>query len=177
MLESTNFLILDEPTNHLDTDTREIVERALLKYQGTLLIVSHDRHFLDALAERVLEIRDGILYDYPGNYSWFLEKREETLSPANEESKSPAKIKSPKRDDNLRQIRDIKKSISQAEKDISSHESRVSEIDGLLCLPETLKDSQKVQALMTERATLARELDGLYSSWEDLSLKLEGMKG
>lgn len=177
MLESTNFLILDEPTNHLDTDTREIVERALLKYQGTLLIVSHDRHFLDALAERVLEIRDGILYDYPGNYSWFLEKREETLSPAVEESKSPAKIKSPKRDDNLRQIRDIKKSISQAEKDISGHESRVSEIDGLLCLPETLKDSQKVQALMTERATLARELDGLYSSWENLSLKLEGMKG
>ncbi|MBQ7069007.1 MAG: ABC-F family ATP-binding cassette domain-containing protein [Synergistaceae bacterium] len=80
MLEETNFLILDEPTNHLDFNTREIVERALLKYQGTLLIVSHDRHFLDALAERVLEIRDGILYDYPGNYSWFLEKREETLS-------------------------------------------------------------------------------------------------
>ena len=83
MLEETNFLILDEPTNHLDQNTREIVERALLKYQGTLLIVSHDRHFLDVLAERVLEIRDGNLYDYQGNYSWFLEKREEDLNNLN----------------------------------------------------------------------------------------------
>ncbi|MBR0150540.1 MAG: ABC-F family ATP-binding cassette domain-containing protein, partial [Synergistaceae bacterium] len=160
----------------LDADTREIVERALLKYQGTLLIVSHDRHFLDALAERVLEIRDGILYDYPGNYSWFLEKREQTLSPAIEEAKFPAKTQSPKRNDNMREIREMKKSISQAEKDISGHESRISEIDGLLCLPETLKDSQKVQALMTERSNLARELEELYSSWEELSLKLEQLK-
>ena len=177
MLESTNFLILDEPTNHLDIDTREIVERALLKYQGTLLIVSHDRHFLDALAERVLEIRDGNLYDYPGNYSWFLEKREETLTPpAADDSKQSAKTKSPKRDENLREIREIKKAVSQTEKDISGHEDRISEIDGLLCLPETLKDSQKVQSLMTERAKLDGELAELYSSWEDLSLKLEQLR-
>ena len=177
MLESTNFLILDEPTNHLDIDTRGIVERALLKYQGTLLIVSHDRHFLDALAERVLEIRDGNLYDYPGNYSWFLEKREETLTPpAADDSKQSAKTKSPKRDENLREIREIKKAVSQTEKDISGHEDRISEIDGLLCLPETLKDSQKVQSLMTERAKLDGELAELYSSWEDLSLKLEQLR-
>lgn len=176
MIEPTNFLILDEPTNHLDTDTREIVERALLKYQGTLLIVSHDRHFLDALAERVLEIRDGNLYDYPGNYSWFLEKREQTITPA-DDMKQSAKTKSPKRDDNLREIREIKKAVSQAEKEISGHESRVAEIDGLLCLPETLRDSQKVQALMTERANLSRGLEELYSRWENLSLKLDGLKG
>ena len=176
MIEPTNFLILDEPTNHLDTDTREIVERALLKYQGTLLIVSHDRHFLDALAERVLEIRDGNLYDYPGNYSWFLEKREQTITPA-DDMKPSTKLKSPKRDDNLREIREIKKAVSQAEKEISGHESRVAEIDGLLCLPETLRDSQKVQALMTERANLSRGLEELYSRWENLSLKLDGLKG
>ena len=175
MIEPTNFLILDEPTNHLDIDTREIVERALLKYQGTLLIVSHDRHFLDALAERVLEIRDGNLYDYPGNYSWFLEKREETLKPA-DDSKPSAKTKSPKRDENQREIREIKKAISQTEKEISGHESRVAEIDGLLCLPETLKDSQMIQSLMTERADLSRELEKLYSRWEEMSLKLEQLK-
>ena len=176
MIEPTNFLILDEPTNHLDVDTREIVERALLKYQGTLLIVSHDRHFLDALSERVLEIRDGNLYDYPGNYSWFLEKREESLTPAVADSKPSAKTKSPKRDENLREIREVKKVISQEEKNISGHESRVAEIDGLLCLPETLKDSQKVQALMTERANLSRELEESYSRWEELSLKLEQLQ-
>ncbi len=176
MIEPTNFLILDEPTNHLDVDTREIVERALLKYQGTLLIVSHDRHFLDALSERVLEIRDGNLYDYPGNYSWFLEKREESLTPSVADSKPSAKTKSQKRDENLREIREVKKVISQTEKNISGHESRVAEIDGLLCLPETLKDSQKVQALMTERANLSRELEESYSRWEELSLKLEQLQ-
>ncbi|MBQ4431254.1 MAG: ABC-F family ATP-binding cassette domain-containing protein, partial [Synergistaceae bacterium] len=176
MIEPTNFFILDEPTNHLDVDTREIVERALLKYQGTLLIVSHDRHFLDALSERVLEIRDGNLYDYPGNYSWFLEKREESLTPAVADSKPSAKTKSPKRDENLREIREVKKVISQEEKNISGHEARVAEIDGLLCLPETLKDSQKVQALMTERANLSRELEESYSRWEELSLKLEQLQ-
>ncbi|MBQ6982057.1 MAG: ABC-F family ATP-binding cassette domain-containing protein [Synergistaceae bacterium] len=176
MLEETNFLILDEPTNHLDVDTREIVERALLKYQGTLLIVSHDRHFLDALAERVLEIRDGKLYDYPGNYSWFLEKREETLTPQPQDIKPSAKPKSPKREDNSRLIRETKREISQTEKDISGHESKIGEIDSLLCQPETLKDSQKVQNLMTERANLDRELSELYSQWEELSLKLDDLK-
>lgn len=176
MLESTNFLILDEPTNHLDVDTREIVERALLKYQGTLLIVSHDRHFLDALAERVLEIRDGKLYDYPGNYSWFLEKREETLTSQSQDTKPSAKPKSPKREDNARLIRETKREISQTEKDISGHEARIGEIDGLLCQQETLKDSQKVQSLMTERANLDRGLSELYSQWEELSLKLDDLK-
>ncbi|MBQ2615326.1 MAG: ABC-F family ATP-binding cassette domain-containing protein, partial [Synergistaceae bacterium] len=176
MLEETNFLILDEPTNHLDVDTREIVERALLKYQGTLVIVSHDRHFLDALAERVLEIRDGKLYDYPGNYSWFLEKREETLTPQPQDIKPSAKPKSPKREDNSRLIRETKREISQTEKDISGHESKIGEIDSLLCQPETLKDSQKVQNLMTERANLDRELSELYSQWEELSLKLDDLK-
>ena len=84
MLSETNFLILDEPTNHLDLNTKELFQRALLQYGGTLLIVSHDRHFLDNLVDRVLEIRDGRLYDYPGNYSWFLEKREEGLKKQNE---------------------------------------------------------------------------------------------
>ena len=177
MLESTNFLILDEPTNHLDADTRGIVERALLKYQGTLLIVSHDRHFLDALAERVLEIRDGSLYDYPGNYSWFLEKREQTLPNDADTPKPSAKPKSPKNDDNTKLIHETKRGISQCERDISGHEARIAEIDGALCQQETLKDSQRVQSLMTERANLDRELAGLYSRWEELSLKLDGLKG
>ena len=175
MLEETNFLILDEPTNHLDQSTREIVERALLKYQGTLLIVSHDRHFLDSLAERVLEIREGKLYDYPGNYSWFLEKREETLTDSQPNPAKPAKKAKPT-NDNLREIREVKKSIAQAEKDIAAKESRLQEIDAALCEPDTLKDSGKVQALMIERDNLDKSLKDLYSQWEGLSIKLENLK-
>ena len=184
MLEETNFLILDEPTNHLDVNTREIVERALLKYQGTLLIVSHDRHFLDALAERVLELRDGKLYDYPGNYSWFLEKREEITDEGNYDadknsktisaSKSQLKAQQDmKRNENLREKREIKKSIASCEKKIAEIEARINEIDGALCEPETLSNSKKVQELMIERDKLDGELQDLYPHWEELSLKLE----
>ena len=174
MLEETNFLILDEPTNHLDQNTREIVERALLKYQGTLLIVSHDRHFLDTLAERVLEIRDGVLYDYPGNYSWFLEKREETLkrisaSPAHQSPLTPRPSPLTLRSE----IRETKKLIAQCEKKISDAEARLGEIDAALCDPKTLALSNKIKELMIERSNLEKEIKELYSQWEELNEKLE----
>ncbi len=178
MLEETNFLILDEPTNHLDPTTREIIERALLKYQGTLLIVSHDRHFLDVLAERVLEIREGKLYDYPGNYSWFLEKREEALQAlhalqSEENIKSKPSIKN--KNENLHEKREIKKSISQTEKIISETEARIGGIDSELCRSETLSDSDKIQKLMIERNTLEKKLESLYSEWEEFNLRLENL--
>ena len=76
-MNETNFLILDEPTNHLDMSTNELFQRALMEYSGTVLIVSHDRYFLDNLVERVIEIQDGKIYEYPGNYSYYNEKREQ----------------------------------------------------------------------------------------------------
>jgi ATP-binding cassette subfamily F protein 3 len=82
LLTDTNLLILDEPTNHLDIKTREIFQNALLSYQGTILIVSHDRYFLDCLVDRVFELRDGICHEYRGNYSYFIEKRREEQTAA-----------------------------------------------------------------------------------------------
>jgi ATP-binding cassette subfamily F protein 3 len=82
LLTDTNLLILDEPTNHLDLKTREIFQNALLGYQGTILIVSHDRFFLDCLVTRVFELRDGVCHEYRGNYSYFIEKRREEQSAA-----------------------------------------------------------------------------------------------
>ena len=81
LLTDTNLLILDEPTNHLDLKTREIFQNALLGYQGTILIVSHDRYFLDCLVGRVFELRDGVCHEYRGNYSYFIEKRREEQNP------------------------------------------------------------------------------------------------
>ncbi len=86
LMQESNFLILDEPTNHLDIATKELFQQALLKYSGTILIVSHDRFFLDILITRVIEIREGRIYDYSGNYSYFIEKRTQLLT----ESKNQA---------------------------------------------------------------------------------------
>lgn len=77
LLQDSNLLILDEPTNHLDLKTKDIFQNALLSYSGTLVIVSHDRFFLDRLVHRVIEIRDGGLHEYLGNYSYFIQKRNE----------------------------------------------------------------------------------------------------
>lgn len=77
LLQDSNLLILDEPTNHLDLKTKDIFQSALLGYTGTVVIVSHDRFFLDRLVHRVIEIRDGRLHEYLGNYSYFIQKRSE----------------------------------------------------------------------------------------------------
>jgi ATP-binding cassette subfamily F protein 3 len=82
LLQDSNLLILDEPTNHLDLKTRDIFQDALLGYTGTVVIVSHDRFFLDRLVHRVIEIRDGRCRDYPGNYSDFIQKRSEAEATA-----------------------------------------------------------------------------------------------
>jgi ATP-binding cassette subfamily F protein 3 len=77
LLQNSNLLILDEPTNHLDLKTKEIFQNALFGYTGTIVIVSHDRFFLDCLVNRVIEIRDGVCNEYHGNYSYFIQKRSE----------------------------------------------------------------------------------------------------
>jgi len=87
MLLDTNFLILDEPTNHLDIKTKDIFQNALIHYSGTVAIVSHDRYFLDHLVNKVFELKDGTIYDYPGNYSYFIEKRSQMT--AESEQKDP----------------------------------------------------------------------------------------
>ncbi len=185
MLEDTNFLILDEPTNHLDYATRDIVERALLQYNGTLLIVSHDRHFLDILAERVLEIRDGHIYDYAGNYSWFLEKREEQLEREKLEilnnnnqvkNQNNKIIERQERQRILNETRGLRKNIANLENKINELESEQASIDADLCKPEVLADSARIQELMQKRSVNAKELENIYSDWEKLSLELENFK-
>lgn len=194
MLSESNFLILDEPTNHLDLKTKELFQQALLCYRGTLLIVSHDRHFLDDLVDRVLEIRDGQLFDYPGNYSWFLEKRQEALKGQEVKtvktselqavensskegqtyrSREQKRLEAEERDRRARAKKVYKKELDPLEARIALSEKRREEIDAALCLSEVLSDSAQVQELMKERKELERMLNEDFSRWEELSLLME----
>jgi ATP-binding cassette subfamily F protein 3 len=180
LLSDSNFLVLDEPTNHLDMNTREIFQQALLQYGGTLLIVSHDRFFLDSLAERVLEIRDGKLYDYNGNYSYFIERRAQTAralpgAPAAPGEASGAR----KRQNEARERSRLQKEkkalmdrIGPIEARITSSEERRAEIDASLCNPEVLSNSELVRNLMLERHEIEISLADDYRQWEDLSAAL-----
>ena len=190
MDEKINLLILDEPTNHLDMTTRDLFQQALLGYDGTLLIVSHDRFFLNQLADRVLEIRDGTLYDYAGNYSRFIELRERQIAAA-EEAAAPQKAqpvqklseRDRKREEGQRRNEIYRKKkvyadeLAGLEKNISDMETRKTTIEQELCLPETLADSAKVQSLMKELAELSSSLDASMKRWEELMEIIEKIEG
>ena len=189
LLSESNLLILDEPTNHLDYGTKELFQKALLEYGGTILIVSHDRAFLDDLVDRVLEIRDGRVYDYPGNYSWFIEKRAEREARAAAENanaaqpeKAESKTKEQKRaeaEERNRLYRAKKGFVDRlkaVEEEISKGEARKTEINELLCSQEVLSDSGRIQELMIELKEKENSLKALYDEWEELSLKIEEIK-
>jgi ATP-binding cassette subfamily F protein 3 len=203
LLSDTNFLILDEPTNHLDMNTREIFQRALLQYGGTLLIVSHDRYFLDDLSDRVIEIRDGELYDYPGNYSRFIEKREEAMRRDERDAPEICRRSQPDTSDPRQKQHETKAPEDQAmsrekrrqeadernriyrerkvfmdkigplEAAIAKSETRRDEIDALLASPEVLSDSVLVRDLYKERKTILDGLSSDYDVWERLSEDME----
>jgi ATP-binding cassette subfamily F protein 3 len=78
MLSDANFLLLDEPTNNLDLASCEVLENALDDFEGTVLVISHDRYFLDRVVDRIVELDDGALTEYPGDYTYYAEKKEQT---------------------------------------------------------------------------------------------------
>ena len=184
LLEKSNLLILDEPTNHLDNKTKDLFQKALLDYSGTIVIVSHDRYFLDDLIGRVLEIKNSSVTDYPGNYSYFIEKRasleekKDTPSSVSPEVKSvnnkeQRRIAAQKRQQISKVKKDQEKLIADLESKISSYEDRKTEIEELLCDADTLKNSEKVVALNKELNKISSDLTDVYEEWEEASFRLE----
>lgn len=194
LLADANFLILDEPTNHLDMRTREIFQDALLDYGGTLLIVSHDRDFLDRLATRILELRDGRLRSFPGDYSSFIERRDAAQAAVAAEQAKPEaptrRVEPSEQPDQPEQKRDkraeaesrnmvyrVRKKyaaqIESAEHAIDTAEMRLREIDALLCDPDVLADSGIVQNLMKERASVEADVAAGYERWDELNAAME----
>jgi len=185
LLADANFLILDEPTNHLDIATREILLRALKGWNGTALIVSHDRWFLDETVHRVVEIRQGRCRQFPGNVSEYLQKREaEKRNPpegrkmpdgssAENSEKSRKRFEAAKRNERYRMRRKVLDRLEPLEEDIARSETRLEEIDGQLCRPDVLENSDMVKALMVERDAITRHLEEALENWEALMEQLE----
>ncbi|MCG2718770.1 MAG: ATP-binding cassette domain-containing protein [Nanoarchaeota archaeon] len=189
LLQESNFLILDEPTNHLDIITKELFQRALLKYSWTILIVSHDRFFLDNLITRVIEIRDGKIYDFPGNYSYFIEKRNQLLSVngnsavamKNTQSLKPKtktldKLKkqeeAKERNRLYQQNKDALDKLKSTEEEIRVLEKDKIDAEDQLCDPIILKDSKKVRSLMIDLKKYNQELAALTKTREQLKFSL-----
>lgn len=187
MLSNANFLILDEPTNHLDITSKEILENALNSYTGTVLYVSHDRYFINTTATRILELTNGTLINYIGNYDYYLEKKDILTAAVIQEksaaSKSSAQTSADTTADlNPRQskeewkqskeeqalLKKKKNAIQKTEKRIDEIETRISQIDELYSDPSIATDTARLLELHKEHSELSAELDQLYVNWEKL---------
>ncbi len=179
MLSEANFLILDEPTNHLDIVSKEVLEDALNHYTGTVLFVSHDRYFINAVATRVLDLSDQTLTEYLGNYDYYLEKKENMTNftgtaVASDESTpvlsgSDAKLDWQQQKEEQARLRKIQSDLKRTELRIEKLEKRDDEIDTLLACEDIFADVAKVTELSAEKEAIRQELDGLYEEWESLS--------
>jgi ATP-binding cassette subfamily F protein 3 len=169
ILSKPNFLILDEPTNHLDIASREVLENALEEFGGALLVVSHDRYFLNKVVSRIYAFEDGGLKEYLGSYSYYEEKKREQTE--KEKRKSEAAKQEKKRRNSARKPKPKvkKRNLFQIEKDISEAEQKIEEIDYLVSTEEVYTDWQKLLELNKEKEELSKRLHELYAEWEDSS--------
>ena len=171
MLSKPNFLILDEPTNHLDINSREVLEEALLNYDGTLLVVSHDRYFINKLSDKIIHLTHDGAVSIDGNYDTYLEFKENNQKPVEKEKKETTKVNTYKLQKEQQALERKRNSrISKIEKEIEENEKEISEIQNLLELPETSADYEKLLELTEKFNSLKNELDELYSEWEELQV-------
>ena len=174
MLDDTNFLILDEPTNHLDISSREALENALSGYDGTMLVVSHDRYLINKLADKVLYLdKDGIT-EYIGNYDTYLAARELKV-----QQEAEVKVAEPKvneytlKKERRSEIRKKKSALARCEADIEENELKVAEIEEMLSDPEIAADYQKTIELSKEHEELKAQGEELLLLWEELNTWLD----
>ena len=176
MLGDANFLILDEPTNHLDIGSREVLESAVRAYEGTVLCVSHDRYFINRTADRILDLTNGQLLNYIGNYDYYLEKREDVekafLVTRGEESRaetvSSSKEQWRTQKEEEARIRKHKNDLLRVEKQIEELENRSALLDQMFEDPEVVCSPEKLLELSREKEELSAALQEVYDRWEEL---------
>ncbi len=185
LLARANFLVLDEPTNHLDMDAQDVLTDALADYGGTLLFVSHDRRFIEALATRVVEITPGVgearVRTFLGGFEAYaaaLAREAEPAPKPKATQKSVARGQTERRDDSGQRTRDKSKrklrERSQAlEREIESLEAAIMRLDWLAAEPDTAKDGDRMREIAAERRAQKEKLDALYPEWDRLTSELD----
>lgn len=170
MLRQDNFLILDEPTNHLDMDSREMLETALLDFEGTILTVSHDRYFINRIADRVIVMEPGGVTEYIGNYDDYLEKAAQKNAP--DEELTQVKTKTALREEKKREkaaqeaARRERERIANLETRITELEEKMTQLEIEMSDPDTYADNAKAQTLSKRYTDLQSKIAQLYEEWE-----------
>lgn len=175
MLSRSNLLLLDEPTNHLDIMSREALEDALLTYDGTLLVISHDRYFLNKVINRILELNEDGVKEFLGNYSYYQEKkinpnRFEILEElANGKTKTQLKEEKKKKKELEKEEKALKLKLKNIEEDIAKSEDNLLFLQEQLCLEEVYSNPMESERVSKEIKTLEEKISLLYEEWESLA--------
>lgn len=181
-MEHNNFLLMDEPTNHLDLDAKEVLEKALADYDGTLLFVSHDRYFINELANKIVVAKDGQAKIYEGNYTYYLNEKAKEEAAAQETAAQETPVvkavseskfsyqEQKKRDSEKRKL---ERQVAQAEKDLEELEAKEQEIQEAMADPAIAADFSKLGPLQEELTAVQEKIAQLSQDWEDYSLALE----
>ncbi|ASE33622.1 ABC-F family ATP-binding cassette domain-containing protein [Mammaliicoccus sciuri] len=179
MLEKNNVLILDEPTNHLDIDSKEMLEQALQNFEGTLLFVSHDRYFINELANNIFHITQNGNELFRGDYQYYLEKLEQREAISRYEQEDIKSTETPKDDQyyaNQKQLkkekRKLERQLEEIENNISTYEEQISDYEHQLTLPEIFNDIEKSNEINNLRVEAERLLEENMEKWEKLESKL-----
>ena len=183
LLEPVNLLILDEPTNHLDMRTKDVLKKAIAEFEGTVIIVSHDREFLDGLVEKVYEFGGGRVREHLGGIYDFLEKKkidslrqlevsQKTAAKSAPAEKSEGKISYEERKELARRIKKAERTVTTIEEEISGIEYAIDVIEKKLTTPEGAADMQ----LYEEHGALKKQLDEVMERWESATEELEELK-
>ena len=184
LLQPVNFLILDEPTNHLDMRTKDVLKEALLAFDGTVILVSHDRDFLDGLVEKVYEFGGGHVREHIGGIYDFLRKKDiDTLDSLNlklatvrptDEAKAPTegRLSYEQQKERTRQLRQIEKRVKEAEANIEKIEAEIATLEQQLATPEGAADA----ALAQSYAQQQKDLEEAMAQWEEAAEALEQFK-
>lgn len=199
LLQPANLLIMDEPTNHLDMRSKKVLQEALQKYEGTFVIVSHDRAFLDPIVNKVAEFSHGSVRVFPGNVSDYLDKKKKEAEKgafksagmtddgdgkygtgsvekergAELPSKERRRVEAERRNELSRKLRPAKDKLKKVEAEIQKIEARRKEIELLMADPEFYRDGEETKKITLEYKQLEQKLEAGYSNWSRLTEEIE----
>ena len=182
MLEKNNLLVLDEPTNHLDITSKQVLEDALENYEGTIVFVSHDRYFINKIANKVLDITGDDYSIYLGNYDYYLEKREQELIAKKLKEEETDEVQEKVANDYVlgkeekKRIRKLERTREELLEKIESLEEKVTIVNNELTKEEVYTDAIKVQEYNEELRSLNQEIEDLNNTWLEIEEELESLQ-
>ena len=170
---------MDEPTNHLDIEAKEVLEEALDKYDGTLLFVSHDRYFINELANKIISVRDGHAKIYNGNYSYYLDEKAKQAAAAQEKQTQQSESQDKSTNQNKGKLsyqeqkardsqkRKLERAVSDAEAKIEKLEAEEKEIQTEMANPDIAASFEKLGPLQEKLSAIQEQLDQANTDWEN----------